>query len=79
MTTATRLALCGCLVLGSAEERSANAQDAVRSVRSAGAATEESTAETERVMVTGSYIPVVPTAAEVGPNPVLVIDRYTVD
>src|SRR5207237_9415004 len=38
----------------------------------------ESGAETERVIVTGSYIPV-PTAAEVGPNPVQTIDRYTID
>ena len=33
-------------------------------------------AEAERVMVTGSNIP---TAAEVGPNPVQVIDRYTIE
>lgn len=36
-------------------------------------------AETERVIVTGSYIPTSPTAAEVGPNPVQIIDRYTID
>lgn len=33
-------------------------------------------AETERVIVTGSHIP---TAAEVGPNPVQIIDRETID
>lgn len=33
-------------------------------------------AEAERVMVTGSNIP---TAAEVGPNPVQIIDRYTIE
>ena len=32
--------------------------------------------EAERVMVTGSFIP---SAAEVGPNPVLVIDRYLIE
>ena len=40
---------------------------------------EETTAETERVIVTGSYIPTSPTAAEVGPNPVQIIDRYTIE
>lgn len=38
----------------------------------------ERVAETERVMVTGSYIPV-PTAAEVGPNPVQIVDRSTIE
>ena len=36
------------------------------------------TAEAERVIVTGSYIPT-QTAAEVGANPVQVIDRYTIE
>ncbi|MDQ6764941.1 MAG: hypothetical protein M3Z22_02415 [Verrucomicrobiota bacterium] len=40
--------------------------------------TELGAAETERVIVTGSYIPT-ETAAEVGPNPVQVIDRYTIE
>jgi iron complex outermembrane recepter protein len=35
--------------------------------------------EVKRVIVTGSNIPTTQTAAEVGPNPVLVIDRYTIE
>jgi iron complex outermembrane recepter protein len=40
---------------------------------------EEGVAETERVVVTGSYIPTTATAAEVGPNPVLTINRYEIE
>ena len=39
----------------------------------------ENIAQTERVIVTGSNIPTTPTAAEVGPNPVEVIDRGTIE
>ena len=35
--------------------------------------------ETDRIIVTGSKIPTTQTAAEVGPNPLEVIDRYTID
>src|SRR6184192_1175469 len=41
-------------------------------------ATAASPSEAEPVIVTGSYIPT-QTAAEVGPNPVQVIDRYTIE
>ena len=47
------------------------AQDAIHSPNESA-----SDVETERVIVTGSNIP---TAAEVGPNPVQVIDRYTIE
>src|SRR5438309_5210482 len=52
---------------------SASAQDALRSPNDT-----TTPAETERVTVTGSYIPA-QTAAEVGANPVQVIDRYTIE
>jgi iron complex outermembrane receptor protein len=35
--------------------------------------------ETDRIIVTGSKIPTSQTAAEVGPNPLELIDRYTID
>src|SRR5947209_5586776 len=49
------------------------AQDAVRAPNES-----SNPAETDRVIVTGSYIPT-QTAAEVGPNPVQVVDRYTIE
>ena len=38
----------------------------------------DGTAEAERIVVTGSYIPT-QTAAEVGPNPVQIIDRAEIE
>lgn len=51
------------------------AQEAVSPANDASAAA----AETERVIVTGSNIPALQTAAEVGPNPVQAIGRYTIE
>lgn len=60
-------AMCTCIV------SVASAQDAVREPNESSPA-----AETEHVIVTGSYIPT-QTAAEVGANPVQTIDRSTIE
>src|SRR5437868_859155 len=52
---------------------STSAQDAVNQPNDAGTQN-----ETDRITVTGSYIPT-QTAAEVGPNPIQLLDRETIE
>src|SRR2546423_9627457 len=66
------LALCGLLLL--ATDQLLFAQDALPSPTPSIDA--NGTPQAEPVIVTGSNIP---TAAEVGPNPVQLIDRYTIE
>ena len=68
-----------CLVASTSITASALGQDAiVRSSPSPTPATAASPSEAERIVVTGSYIPT-QTAAEVGPNPVQIIDRDEIE